>query len=103
MAEKRKKKKKKFGKKDYDEKIMCRVDEKNQFNVLYQRSFSPNDFDNYEDIMYKCFSLFYSNNYKLIIIEDRINGGKTELCYPCAQYVRPKVLKPTIIILAQFL
>ena len=82
--------------KDYDEKIKCRVDEKNQFNVLYQRSFSPNDFDNYEDIMYKCFSLYYSNNYKLIIIEDRNNGGKTELCYPCAQYVCPKVLKPTI-------
>ena len=67
--------------KDDDEMIKCKVDEDNQFNLLYQRSFSPNDFYNYEDIMYKCFSLFYQNNYKLIIIEDGNTGGKTELCY----------------------
>ena len=81
---------------DARKKIRCRVDEDNHFNVLYQNSFTTDEFDNYEDIMYKCFSLFYSNEYKLIIIEDRNDGGKTELCYPCAQYVRPKILKPII-------
>ena len=81
---------------DVKGKIKCRVDKDNQFNVLYQNSFSTDEFDNYEDIMYKCFSLFYSNDFKLIIIEDRNNGGKTELCYPCTQYVRPNILKPTI-------
>ena len=81
---------------DNEGKIKCRVDEDNHFNILYQRSFSSNDFDNYEDIMYKCFSLFYSNEYKLIIIEDRNEGGKAELCNPCLQYVCPKILKPTI-------
>ena len=46
--------------------------------------------------MYKCFSIFYSNDYKIIIIEDRNLGGKTELCYPFTQYVSPKIYKPTI-------
>ena len=81
---------------DDSQSIKCRVDEDNHFNVLYQNGFSPKNFDNYEDIMYKCFSLFYSNDYKLIIIEDRNTGGKTELCYPCSQYVRPQISKPVI-------
>ena len=76
--------------------IKCRVDTDNNFNVLYQSSFYPSNFDNYEDTMYKCFATFYTNNYKIIIIEDRNGGGKTELCYPFTQYVSPKIYKPTI-------
>ena len=80
--------------KSNDNKIKCKVDKENGFNVLYQSSFSPKDFDNYEEIMYKCFSKFYSNDYKMIIIEDENGGGLTELCVPFTQYVRPKILKP---------
>ena len=79
-----------------DKSIQCRVDTVNEFNVLYQRSFYPDDFDNYEDIMYKCFSKFYSNNFKIIIIEFRNSGGYPELCIPFAQYLHPKILKPII-------
>ena len=79
-----------------DKTIQCRVDTVNEFNVLLQTSFSPDDFDNYEDIMYKCFSKFYSNNYKIIIIEYRNGGGYSELCVPFTQYLRPKILKPSI-------
>ena len=82
--------------KSSDGTIKCRVDEVNQFNVLLQRSFAPNDFDNYEDIMYQCFSKFYSNDYKIIIIEFRNGGGYSELCVPFTQYVHPKILKPVI-------
>ena len=77
-----------------DNTIKCKVDEKNGFNVFYQSSFSPKNFDNYEEIMYKCFSKFYSNDYKIIIIEDKNGGGMSELCVPFTQYVRPKILKP---------
>ena len=44
--------------------------------------------------MYKCFSEFYSNDYKIIVIEDKNGGGKPELCFPFTQYFRPKILKP---------
>ena len=79
-----------------DETIKCRVDNENQFNVFYQSSFSPDNFNEYEDIMYKCFSKFYSNDFKIIVIEDRNGGGYSELCIPFTQYLRPKISKPSI-------
>ena len=85
--------------KSEDENIKCRVDIENQFNVLYQSSFYPDDldnFNNYEDIMYECFSKFYSNNYKIIIIESRNSGGYSELCVPFTQYILPKITRPSI-------
>ena len=79
-----------------DETIKCRVDNENQFNVFYQSSFGPDDFNDYEDIMYKCFSKFYSNDFKIIVIEDRNGGGYSELCIPFTQYLRPKISNPSI-------
>ena len=76
--------------------IKCKVDKVNEFNVLYQNSFSPADFDDYENVMYDCFSDFYSNDYKIIIIEDQNGGGYSELCIPFTQYVRPQILKPGV-------
>lgn len=46
--------------------------------------------------MYDCFSKFYSNEYKIVIIEDQNGGGYSELCIPFTQYVRPKILKPEV-------
>ena len=82
--------------KSEDEFLKCKVDEENKFNVIYQNSFMPKNFNNYEDIMYKCFSRFYSNDYKIIIIEHRNGGGMTEICIPFTQYLRPKISKPLI-------
>ena len=76
-----------------DENIKCRVDKDNGFNVLLQTSFLSDNFDNYENIMYQCFSKFYSNDYKIIIIEKRNGGGYGELCLPFTQYLHPKILK----------
>jgi hypothetical protein len=45
--------------------------------------------------MYECFSRFYSNDYKIIIIEDKNSGGKTELCFPFTIYLHPKIPKHT--------
>ena len=81
--------------KSNDNGINCRVDEENKFNVLLQTSFYPEDFDNYEDIMYKCFSKFYSNDYKIIIIESFNTGGYSELCMPFTQYLHPKNTQPS--------
>lgn len=82
--------------KSEDETIKCRVDLENNFNVLYQSSFSPKNFNNYENIMYECLSKFYSNDFKIIIIESRNGGGYTELCGPLTQYIQPKIYTPLI-------
>ena len=76
-----------------DEIIKCKIDDENQLNVLYQSSFFPEDFNEYDNIMYECFSKFYSNNYKIVVIEDSNSGGFTELCIPFQQYLFPKLLK----------
>jgi len=82
-----------------DEYIKCKIDEINLLNVLYIKSYNPSieNYDNYENIMFECLSKFYSNNYKIIIISDQNNGGYTELCYPFAQYIHPKISKPSFI------
>ena len=85
--------------KSNDEYIKCKIDEANLLNVLYIKSFNPEieNFDNYENIMFECLSKFYSNNYKIVIISDQNNGGYTEICFPFAQYIHPKVSKPSFI------
>ena len=81
--------------KSKDGAIKCKIDTENKLNVFYQNSFSPDDFYDYENIMYECFDKFYSNDYKIVIIEDQNPGGYSELCLPFTQYTRPKIAKPT--------
>ena len=69
--------------------IKCKIDNENNLNVLYQNSFLADDYYDYENTMYRCFEQFYSNDYKIIIIEDQNGGGYTELCIPFTQYVNP--------------
>ena len=80
--------------KNKDGSIRCRVDEENQFNVLYQSSFLTDNFTEYEDVMCECFTKFYSNNFKIIIIESRNGGGYTELCFPFTYFLSPKITNP---------
>ena len=79
-----------------DKTIKCKIDNKNKYNVMYQNSFNPDDdnFNNYEDTMKECFLEFYSNDYKIIIIEDKNGGGYLDLCVPFTEYLRPKITKP---------
>ena len=76
-----------------EENIKCKVDEDNKYNVIYQNSFYPDDFYDYENIMEQCFEEFYSNDYKIIIIEDLNGGGYSDLCIPFYQYLSPKMPK----------
>ena len=41
-----------WDRKSKGENIKCKVDKVNELNVLYQNSFSPEDFDDYENVMY---------------------------------------------------
>ena len=58
---------------DEEELIKCKVDDENKYNVIYQNSFSPSleYFEEYEMVMEECLEKFYSNDYKIIIIEWR--------------------------------
>ena len=58
--------------------IKCRVDDQNKVNVLVQNSFSLEYFDALRTIL-SCAQLFYSNNYPIIIIESKNNGGNALL------------------------
>ena len=79
---------------DYESKsqyIKCKVDEVNEKNVMVQSSFFPIDINDYQEVMLKCFEAFYSNNYEIILIESKNEGGYGILCFPMAQYLRPKI------------
>jgi len=80
---------------DEEELIKCKVDDDNKYNVIYQSSFSPEDdnYDVYDSVMEECLETFYSNDYKIIIIEDRNGGGYVDLCEPFTEYLRPKINK----------
>ena len=78
---------------DEEELIKCKVDDENKYNVIYQQSFSPDNYEEYEFIMEECLENFYSNDYKIIIIEDRNGGGYVDLCEPFTEYLRPKINK----------
>ena len=80
---------------DEEELIKCKVDDENKYNVIYQNSFSPSleYFEEYEMVMDGCLEKFYSNDYKIIIIEDRNGGGYVDLCEPFTEYLRPKINK----------
>ena len=53
--------------------IKCRVDNVNHLNVIYQKTFML-DMNHAKDTLVKCFTAFYNNNYKIVVIED-LNGG----------------------------
>ena len=80
---------------DYSSKkdeIKCKVDDEKKKNVLYQNTFYPADYDDYEGVMLNCLDAFYSNDYEIIVIESQNGGGSASLCFPMTQYFRPKTL-----------
>ena len=77
--------------------IKCKVDEDYKKNVFFQNSFSTDNFDDYETVMLACLDKFYSNDYEIIVIESSNGGGYSELCFPMAQYLRPKILGTALI------
>ena len=77
-----------------DNNLKCRVDETNKLNILLQKSFNHSDFYDYENTMYECFSKFYSNDFKIVVIESRNGGGDSNLCVPFSLLMNPKNTNP---------
>ena len=63
-----------------DKILKCRVDNVNKYNVFLQSGFLFSSLDDVINVMVKCSELFYSNDYKIIGIENR-NGGGFPLLY----------------------
>ena len=61
--------------------MKCRVDDENKVNVFVQNTFNM-DNNIVPGKIFKCAELFHSNNYPIIIIEDRNGGG-----YPTQSYL----------------
>ena len=67
----------------------CRVDQKNQLNVFYQNTFLlGNDI---KDIIFNCSKLFHENNYSIIGIESRNEGGMGTIATYLQQLLQPKI------------
>ena len=71
----------------------CKIDEENEVNVFYIKSFPFYHGENNLDV---CFQNFYENNYPIIIIEDYNKGGQVNFGVALAKYVQPRIKKPYI-------
>ena len=76
-----------------DNSLKCKVYTKDdlKYNIIYQSSFNPFEPEVFQKVMEDCFSKFYSNDYKMIIIEDYNSGGDSDLCVPFTKYANPKI------------
>ena len=74
--------------------IKCRVDNENQVNVLAQNTFYLDFQISAGKIMY-CAKLFHSNNYPIILIEDRNTGGYPNLAYLMIQLFQMREVERT--------
>ena len=75
-----------------DKILKCKVDEVYKYNIFLQTGFLFSSLNDVIDVMVKCSELFYSNNYKIIGIEN-LNGGGTALLYPIwHQLIQQKIL-----------
>ena len=75
-----------------DGNLKCRVDKENNYNVFLQTSFGFSSIDNAIEVMIKCADLFYSNNYKIIGIENKNGGGIASLYEVWHQLIQQKTL-----------
>jgi hypothetical protein len=78
--------------------IKCIVDTNNQVNVLVQYSFDFFEDKDYKDalnIIEKCLSDFYDNEYPIIVIESNNGGGNIELALYLQQFLQVKIAQKT--------
>lgn len=76
--------------------IKCKIDTKNEINVISQKSFYILD-NNYEidylsamNVLDECFQLFDNNTYKIVVIEDYNKGGLMMLATYFTEYLNLK-------------
>ena len=75
------------------EELKCKVDDANQFNVIYQNNFvfenrAQKDGDDIaKDVLDNCFKNFNKNKYPIIIIEDYNGGGSKDISDYLTEYL----------------
>ena len=72
--------------------LKCRVDEDHKYNVFLQTSFHFTSIDNALEVMINCSELFYSNDYKIIGIENQNGGGYANLYGVWHQLIQQKTM-----------
>ena len=78
-----------------DEYVKCRVDNVSHYNVFLHTSFSFKSIDDAINVMVNCSKLFYSNDYKIIGIENKNGGGIAYLYEVWHQLIQQKTLDKT--------
>ena len=71
--------------KSEDGKIKCRADDKNKLNILFLKSFNTDP-----DVIIQCVLSFYSNEYKVVIINSQNIEGDKSILYLFTQLLLPK-------------
>ena len=72
--------------------VKCRVDKENEMNVLFFNKFSSWDDEEGERLtIFKCSELFYSNDYKIVIITEKLADGDIISSYIYTQILFPKI------------
>ena len=75
-----------------DGNVKCRVDKKNELNVLFFNKFIFSEDEEGEiPAISRCSDLFYSNDYKIVIITENLADGDLILSYYYAQMLFPKI------------
>ena len=67
--------------------LRCRVDISNNVNVILQKTFDISDINVAFNFLDQCFELFDNNNYPIIIIEDKNNGGRADFASYFKYYI----------------
>ena len=62
-----------------DDILKCRTDELNKVNVYFIQSFSNDNNTLYKELFLNCVSLFDKNDYPIIVILNKNNGGYSDL------------------------
>ena len=78
-----------------DHLLKCKVDENHKYNIFIQTGFSFEDLDDVLNVMDNCSKLFYSNNYKIIGIENQNGGGNPIFSEIWHQLIQQKTLDKT--------
>ena len=72
--------------------VKCRVDKENELNVLFFNKFSSLAEEEGESLtIAQCSELFYSNDYKMVIITEKLADGDILTSYVYTQLLFPKI------------
>jgi hypothetical protein len=68
-------------------KLKCRVDNVNEVNVIFQKTFNPSSLESAMLFIDNCFSSFDNNAYPIVIIEEQNGGGYVTLADYFLSYI----------------